>query len=75
MERRRSKEFEQRGQLFSRVGYFGRESVIFLGTRILTEHSAGSTRADRLRRFLRQRHEEELKRFAAEAEASEEHSE
>ena len=46
-----------------------------LGTRILTERSGGSTRADILRRLLRQRHEEELRRLAAEVEASEEHSE
>ena len=49
--------------------------MISLGTIILTESSGGSTRADRLRRLLRQRHEEELRRLAAEVEASEEHSE
>ena len=49
--------------------------MIFLGTRIPTEHSGGSTRADRLRLLLRQRREEELKRIAAVIEATEEPSE
>ena len=75
MERRRSREFEQQSQIFPGEGNFGRQSVIFLGTRILTERSGGNTRADRLRRLLRQRREEEQRRIAAEIEATEEHLE
>ena len=75
MERRRSREFEQQRQIFPGEGNFGRQSLIFLGTRILTQRSGGSTRADRLRSLLRQRREEEPRRIAAEIEASEEHSE
>ena len=49
--------------------------VIFLGRKILTERSGGSSQADRLRRLFRQRREEEeLRSFAAEIEATEEHS-
>ena len=75
MDRKISREFEQQRQILPGEGYFGTQSVIFLGTRILTERIAGSTRADILRRLLRQRREEELRRLAAEIEATEEHSE
>ena len=75
MERRRSREIEQQRQILPGEGYFGRHSVSFLGTRNLTECSAGSTRADRLRVLLRQRQKKELRIFAAEIEATEEQSE
>ena len=75
LERRTLREFEQQKQLISGNRYFGRQSVIFLGTMILTERCGGSTRAYRLKRLFRQRREQELRLYPTETEASEEHSE
>ena len=75
VERRRSREFEQLRQIIPEEGYFRRQSVIFLGTRVLTERNGGSIRGNKSKRLHRQRRDKELRSFAAENEATEEQAE